>query len=84
MKSTLEGIFGETFGEILDLTNELKPGQKVIARTGPDTVIRGELVSNPTELFPFCVINGTITCLGVSKKSDWLLAPRGTVKPDKR
>ena len=84
MKSTLEGIFGETFGEILDLSAELRPGQAVIAKTGPDIVIRGVLVSNPTELFPFCVINGTITHLGISKKSDWLLAPRGAVKPDKR
>lgn len=80
MKSTLEGIFGETFGEILDLTNELRPGQEVMAKTGPDTLIRGKLVSNPTELFPFCVINGTITCLGVSKNNDRLLAPKDLVK----
>lgn len=72
-------IFGGIFGKDATPVN-LYVGQDVTAQISPFVTVRGSLVSKPTTLNVFCVVDGYISHSGKETRDERILVPLNLLK----
>lgn len=72
----LNDFFGGIFGNKGDLFID----QEVTASLNAFTTVRGVLVSKPTTLNPFCVVDGWLTKSGTETRDMRILVPLNLLK----
>ena len=70
------GIFEDLIGN----KAPIKVGDKVTSGLGNGSTAKGVLIAFPTQILPFCIVDGFITKFGVSKRDTKILVHSDSLK----